>query len=376
MSEVRFTLPYVPEASLRACDDSLISGHLAGDGPFSQQVSSTLATLHQAEAALLTPSGTHALELAMWLLELEAGDEVIVPSYTFSSTANAVIQAGGVPVFVDIEPVTCNISPTAVEAAITDRTRAVVPIHYAGISADMGSLLRISKEREIQIIEDNAHGFGGFHHQVPLGSIGRFSALSFHETKNVQCGEGGALIVKDKSDVDRAQILREKGTNRTQFFHGQVDKYTWVDRGSSWLLAEPLAAVLHGQLANLDALQQSRKHVWCTYQDALSDWADALEVQQPFVPEYAQPSWHIYYLIFKEPSTRERFIAHMRTAGIMTVFHYVPLHSSQAGMAFGTAHDEFPVTDYVSQGLVRLPLWTMMPDSVINQVVDAILKFR
>ena len=335
-----------------------------------------LEELLKAEASLLTPSGTHALELGMWLLDLHSGDEVIVPSYTFSSTANAVIQAGGVPVFVDIEPDTCNISPAAVRAAITHRTRAVVPIHYAGISADMDSLLRISEDHRLHIVEDNAHGFGGSHNQTPLGSLGRFSALSFHETKNVQCGEGGALVVVDKADVDRAQILREKGTNRSQFFRGQVDKYTWVDRGSSWLLAEPLAAVLHGQLANLEALQESRKHVWCTYQDALSDWADALGVQQPFVPQYAQPSWHIYYLIFKEPGMRDHFIAHMRAKGIMTVFHYVPLHSSQAGLAFGAARDEFPTTDFVSQGLVRLPLWTMMPESVVDEVVDAILKFR
>jgi len=376
VSEVRFTLPYLPEASIQACDASLISGHLAGDGPFSQRVTSTLDNLLLAEATLLTPSGTHALELAMWLLDLQAGDEVIVPSYTFSSTANAVIQAGGVPVFVDIEHATCNISPAAVEAAITDRTRAVVPIHYAGVSADMDSLLRISEDRGIHIIEDNAHGFGGFHRKRPLGSIGRCSALSFHETKNVQCGEGGALIVNDPVDVDRAQILREKGTNRSQFFRGQVDKYTWVDRGSSWLLAEPLAAVLHGQLTNLEALQQSRKEVWCTYQSELSEWADELGIQQPFVPEYAQPAWHIYFLVFQEPTMRDRFIEHMRAHGIMTVFHYVPLHSSQAGLNFGIARDEFPVTDFVSQGLVRLPLWTMMPTPVVNRVVEAILAFR
>jgi len=240
----------------------------------------------------------------------------------------------------------------------------------------MDSLLRISGDRGIDIVEDNAHGFGGFHRETPLGSLGRFSALSFHETKNVQCGEGGALLITNKVDMDRAQILREKGTNRSQFFRGQVDKYTWVDRGSSWLLAEPLAAVLHGQLTNLEALQKSRKEVWCKYQDALADWATQIGVQQPVVPPYAEPAWHIYFLIFEDERMRDRFIAHMRSQGIMVVFHYVPLHSSPAGQTFGNSLKQFPETDRIAKGLVRIPLWTMMPPSLVERVIQAVLSFR
>jgi dTDP-4-amino-4,6-dideoxygalactose transaminase len=376
MERVVFNRPWIPSSARENLVASLNSGHLSGDGVQSRRASKLLSEMTGSPSCLLTPSGTHGLELAMSLLELSPGDEVIVPSFTFSSTAAAVVQAGGTPVFVDIEPDTLNIDPAAVLEAVNERTRAVVPIHYAGIAANITPIMELCAKYQLTMIEDAAHALGGHHLGSPLGGIGSLGALSFHETKNLQCGEGGAILINDEQFMRRAEILREKGTDRSRFFRGEVDKYGWVDRGSSWLLADPLAAILNGQLSEFSKIQESRRRTWVSYADSLENWAKDNGVLTPKIPVYADPSWHIFYLILPDSEERDRLIKHTSDLGVHTTFHYQPLDSSVAGRRFGRTSGTCPITQSISGRLVRLPLWTHMPDSVSDRVIASVQSFK
>lgn len=361
---------------IRFVTDAFTSGHVAGDGPWSRDAASRLASLSGGLHALPTPSCTDALEMAAVLADVGPGDEVIVPSYTFVSTANAFALLGATPVFADSDPATLNIDPASAESLITDRTRAIVVVHYAGVSCDMERFTRIAEQNGLLLIEDNAHGLFGSSAGQPLGSFGHLSTLSFHETKNISCGEGGALVINDPALLDRAEIIWEKGTNRRQFFRGDVDKYTWVDRGSSYLLAEPLAAALCAQLDFADTIQRRRATAWSAYHDALADWAHDLGIRLPSVaPELGHPS-HLYWMALPDLPMRTAFISHMRDHGVHTVFHYQALSSSPMGAAFGAAPGACPVADAASSTVARLPLFSDMHAAEVDRVVEATLAFR
>ncbi len=373
---IPFNKPFHPPGTGDRVEVALSSGHTAGDGPQTHRAVSILNAMFEAAGILLTPSCTHALEMAVRLLNPAPGSEIIVPSYTFTSTANAIVLAGAVPVFVDIEPETQNLDFRLVEAAITDRTIAVFCINYAGIAPDILTLKEICDRRGLVLLEDNAHGLGASTRGRRLGSIGRLATQSFHETKNIQCGEGGCLVVNDESLMEAAEILREKGTNRSRFFRGQVDKYTWVSEGSSWLLADTLAAVLSVQLEYFDAIQAERKRVWETYRSDLQDWAHSNDVQIMTVPLESVQPYHMFYLVMPTLVLRTDFIAHLRQREISAAFHYQPLHSSNAGLRFGRVASDMINTLRAADQLVRLPLWTGMTDDQIGRIVAAVRSFK
>jgi len=310
------------------------------------------------------------------LLDLEPGDEVIIPSFTFVSTANAFVLAGAVPVFVDIRPDTLNVDEEQVEAALTDRTRAIVPVHYGGVPCEMTSILNAAHTYDVTVIEDNAHGLFGAVDGRPLGTFGAMSTLSFHETKNISTGEGGALVINDPLLVERAEIIREKGTDRSRFFRGQVDKYTWVDIGSSYLPSELIAAVLVAQLRHADAIQRQRGVIWKRYATELEDWARSNDVLLPSTSPTHAGTFHLFHMRLVDLETRTRFIQHMRDQGIMCVFHYLPLHSSPMGERVGRAFNNCPVTQEMSDRLVRLPLFADMTAIEQDRVVAAVLSFE
>jgi len=305
------------------------------------------------------------------LCDVGPGDEVIMPSFTFVSTANAFAMRGATPVFVDVCAGTLNIDPDAVEAAVTDRTRAIVVVHYAGVGCDMERIAGIAARHGLRVVEDAAHGLPASWRGRPLGAVGDLGTFSFHETKNVQCGEGGALLVNAQDLVARAEIIQEKGTDRAQFFRGQVDKYTWRDIGSSYLLSEVAAAFLWAQLQRADAITEERRGIWDRYHDAFVDLEDMGAVRRPMVPSECVHSGHLYYLLLRSRSHRDAFIGDMRRRSVSTVFHYVPLHSSPAGRAFGRAHGDMTVTDEFSARLVRLPIWGGLGEDRLAHVIDA-----
>ena len=373
---IPFNVPYVSPDTVASVVASLQSGKLAGDGPETKLATSILSEMLNRADVLLTPSCTHALELAVRLIGVEPGDEVIVPSYTFTSTANAIVMAGGIPVFVDIEPSTQNIDLDQVEAAITSRTKAVFCINYAGISPDLPKLEALCNSRNVILLEDNAHGLGAKSHNRVLGTFAKLATQSFHETKNIQCGEGGCLVINDPQYLEKAEVLREKGTNRSRFFRGQVDKYTWVDAGSSWLLADPLAALLRSQLSFFTEIQEMRATVWNRYSVDLETWSQNSGVVQMAVPDTCEQPFHMYYLIMKSLENRSEFIDHLREHGVMAAFHYQPLHSSQAGTKYGRTLGQLPFTQRAADCLVRLPLWAGMKRSEIDQVVEAVTTFQ
>lgn len=326
--------------------------------------------------ALLTPSCTHALEMAALLLDLGPGDEAIVPSFTFVSTANAFLQAGAKPVFADGDPLTLNLSPESVAGRITPRTRCVVPVHYAGVGCDMDGLREVAGARGIPLVEDNAHGALGRYRGRPLGSLGDLAALSFHETKNLSCGEGGALLVNRPDLLRRAEILREKGTDRAAFHRGEVDRYTWVDRGSSWLLSDILAAVLLAQLRARERIQAARRALWHRYRGALSPWAAREGVALPFVPPDREPSWHMFHLLFPTGEGRDRALAALRARGVGAVFHYLPLHLSPVGRRLGGRPGDCPVAESAAARILRLPFFTDMTAAEQEEVIGAVLELR
>jgi dTDP-4-amino-4,6-dideoxygalactose transaminase len=311
------------------------------------------------------------------LLDLRPGDEVIMPSFTFTSMANAYVLRGAVPVFVDCRPDTLNVDEQLIEAAITDRTRAIVIVHYAGVACEMEMIGKICERYDLALVEDNAHGLGGFYRGRPLGSFGLMATQSFHATKNVQCGEGGALLLNDAGLVERAEIIREKGSNRSQFFRGQVDKYRWVDIGSSYLPSDILAAQLTSQLESFDRIQSSRHAVWSSYHRELSGWAAASGVSQPVIPDGCEHPAHLYHLLFPDLENRQAFIGHLSERGVQATFHYQPLHAAPAGTRYGrAAPGGCPVTEEIADRLVRLPLFSDLDATGVARVIDAVQTYE
>jgi dTDP-4-amino-4,6-dideoxygalactose transaminase len=356
--------------------EAIERGHISGDGPFTQKCHALLEATLGVGKALLTTSCTHALEMTALLLDIRPGDEVIIPSFTFVSTVNAFVLRGARPVFLDIRPDTLNLDENLLEAKITERTRAIVVVHYAGVSCEMDTIMQIASRHGIPVIEDNAHGLFGRYKGRLLGTFGCMSTLSFHETKNFTCGEGGALLINDRRFVDRAEILREKGTNRSRFFRGQVDKYTWVDVGSSYLPSDVLAAFLLAQLQARDEVQRRRLVVWTSYYEHLHSWARSKGVQLPKVPSGCQQPSHLFFLVLPSLAARQGLIAHLRRRGMMALFHYLPLHLSEMGRRFGGLPGDCPVTEDVSDRLVRLPLYTSLTPEQISSIVEATREFE
>ncbi len=354
---IPFNRPYLTGRELEYVAQAHHNGHLSGDGAFTRRCHALLEKSSRCHKALLTHSCTAALEMMALLLDLQPGDEVIMPSFTFVSTANAFVLRRAVPVFVDIRPDTLNLDERLIEAAITPRTKAICVVHYAGVGCEMDAILALARKHGLRLLEDAAQGILSTYRGRPLGSIGDLGAFSFHETKNIISGEGGALLINDPALVEQAEIIREKGTNRSRFFRGQVDKYTWVDAGSSYLPGEVIAAFLAAQLEEAETLIGRRLAIWSRYHA----WAQRLEeegtVRRPIIPETCVHNGHMYYLLLESLERRTAFIASLKAVGVGAVFHYVPLHSSPAGRRFGRAAGALPVTDDVSARLVRMPLW-------------------
>ena len=344
------------------------NGHLAGDGMFTRKCHSWLEERTGAHKALLTHSCTAALEMAAILIDIQPGDEVIMPSYTFVSTANAFVLRGGVPVFVDIRPDTLNIDESKIEAAITSRTKVIVPVHYAGVACEMDVIMDIAQRNNLLVIEDAAQGIMSTYNGKPIGSIGHLGAYSFHETKNIISGEGGALLINDGRFVERAEIIREKGTNRSQFFRGQVDKYTWVEIGSSYLPGEVIAAFLWAQMEDADSITGRRLDIWNLYHKELESLEVAGKLRRPTIPSGCQHNAHMYYVLLDSLETRTKVIHELKQQGINAVFHYVPLHLSPAGKKYARAHGYLLNTENLSDRLLRLPLWVGMDD--VGNVVE------
>lgn len=372
---VPFNMPRPLGRELEYVADTAARGQLSGDGQYTREVQRLLSAAHNGAKVLLTPSGTHALELAALLLNLEQGDEVILPSFTFSSVANAFLLRGARLVFCDVRRDTLNIDETQVQRLITPRTRAIVPVHYAGISCEMDALCQIGAAAGVAIVEDNAHGLFGEYQGRPLGTFGSMSASSFHETKNFSCGEGGALVINDATLANRAEIVREKGTNRSQFFRGAVDKYTWMDIGSSYLLGEMLAAFLLGQLEQRALVESRRRQLCERYDRSLAAWAAQNGVSQPTVPDGVGSAHHLYYLVLPSLQSRTALMKHLNEKGIGSVFHYLPLHLSPMGRSLGGQTGDCPVTESISDRLLRLPLFSTMTDAEQDIVLAAVQQF-
>lgn len=348
---------------------------ICGDGPFTKRCSAWMRDNFHTKTALLTTSCTHALEMAAYLADIQPGDEVIMPSYTFVSTADAFVLRGATCVFVDIRPDTMNIDETKIEAAITEKTRAIVPVHYAGVACAMDEIMAIAKKYDLKVIEDAAQGVNAYYKDRALGTIGDFGCYSFHETKNYSMGEGGALLFQDKKYLEPAEILREKGTNRSKFFRGQIDKYSWVDYGSSYLPSDMNAAYLWAQLEEAEKINQKRLAIWEFYHENLRELAEVGAIEQPFVPDYATHNAHMYYIKVKDLKTRTALISYLKEKGILSVFHYVPLHSSKAGLRFGRFHGADIYTTKESERLMRLPMYYSLKMEEAREVVQALKAF-
>jgi dTDP-4-amino-4,6-dideoxygalactose transaminase len=373
--EIPFNKPGRAGKEFAYIERALANGHISGDGAFTKACHALLSELHGGSPVLLTTSCTHALEMAALLLELKEGDEVIVPSFTFVSTANAFAVHGARLVFADIRPDTLNLDEEALQSLVSPRTRAIVPVHYAGIGCAMERILEIANRNDVAVIEDNAHGFLGKWRGRPLGTFGALATLSFHETKNFTCGEGGALVINDGRFTERAEILREKGTNRGRFFRGEVDKYSWVDLGSSYLPSDLLAAYLLAQLEARAEILTARRRVFERYRDGLAGWAAANGIRLPVIPPDAEPSYHMFYVLLPDHAAQQAFLLHMREKAIQCVFHYVPLHSSEAGRRYGSVPVSCPVTDSVSERIVRLPFFNDLTDVDQQRVIEAVREF-
>lgn len=354
---------------------AIANGHVSGDGAFTRAAAAFLERETGASKVFLTTSCTHALEMAALLLDVQAGDEVILPSFTFVSTANAFALRGARPVFIDVRPDTLNVDERLIERAISPRTRAIVPVHYAGVACEMQTIGAISAEYGIPVVEDNAHGLFARYRGKPLGTFGLFGAQSFHETKNFTCGEGGALLVNDPSYVERAEILREKGTNRARFYRGMVDKYTWVGQGSSYLPSDILAAFLLAQLEKKEFVQERRRAIWHRYAAGLRDWACKNGVGLPHVPPECEQAYHMFYLLMPSGRLRDELIARLREQNIISVFHYIPLHRSEMAERLGSANAHCPVSDDVSERLVRLPFYNELGEADQDRVIASVCEF-
>ena len=372
---IPFNKPYMTGKELWYISQAHHLGHLSGDGPFTKRCHSWLEERTRCHKALLTHSCTGALEMTAILAEIGPGDEVIMPSYTFVSTANAFVLRGGVPVFVDIRPDTLNMDERLIEAAITERTRAIAVVHYAGVGCDMDAVMAVAEKHGLLVIEDAAQGIMCGYRGRPLGSIGHLAAVSFHETKNIISGEGGALLINDPRFAERAEIVREKGTNRAKFFRGQVDKYTWVDVGSSYLPSEIIAAFLYAQMEHADAITERRLALWGDYHERLAALEEAGKLRRPVIPDYAQHNAHMYYILLPDLEKRTGLLQFLKGEGIGGVFHYVPLHSSPAGKKFGRPHGHLDITDNLSERIVRLPLWIGLEDADLDRICGLIAAF-
>ncbi len=370
---IQFNKPILAGSEVDFLLDSINQGHLSGDGKYTKLCSEWIEKRLNVKKALLTHSCTAALEMAALLIDIKPGDEVIMPSFTFVSTANAFVLRGGVPVFVDIDRVTLNIDYSLIESSITTNTKAIVVVHYAGVVCDMDRILEISRKYNLYVIEDAAQALLSKYNNQFAGTFGHLACFSFHETKNIISGEGGALIINDSSLIERAEIIREKGTNRSNFFRGQVDKYTWVDIGSSYLPSELIAAFLYGQLLCSDKIISQRKEIWEYYfENIVGD-----RIIKPNVPINCQQNYHIFYLIFDSNFIREEFIAKLKLHQVSAVFHYIPLHSSPAGLKFGKTYEkQLKNTDFISDSLVRIPIWNgvdyIKVTSTINEILNSI----
>ncbi|MGA9996654.1 MAG: dTDP-4-amino-4,6-dideoxygalactose transaminase [Pyrinomonadaceae bacterium] len=353
----------------------LASGHLSGDGAFTRRCHALLEQLLGVTKTLLTTSCTHALEMCALLLNIKEGDEVVIPSFTFVSTANAFVLRGARPCFIDVRADTLNLDETLLEQALTEKTKAIVPVHYAGVGCEMNKIMEIAARHNIAVVEDNAHGLLGKYSGRFLGTFGALATQSFHETKSFSCGEGGALLINDASLIERAEIIREKGTNRSRFFRGQVEKYTWQDIGSSYLPSDLLAAFLLGQLEAREKIQTRRREIWQEYDRSLRGWAEENNVTQPSVPESCEQSFHIYYLRMPTPEARRRFISHLKAHGVASAFHYLPLHLSAMGQRFGGKVGDCPVTEDTSERLVRLPFFNTLSREEQAHVIEAVKSF-
>lgn len=374
--KVDFNCPITVGNEFEYMRQAVLNAHISGDGPFTKKCHVFLEQELGVAKALLTTSCTHALEMSAILLDIWPGDEVVIPDFTFVSTVNAFVLRGAKPVFLDVRPDTLNLDESRLEAAITPRTKAIVPVHYAGVGCEMDSIMDIARRRNIRVVEDNAHGLFGKYKGKYLGTIGSMAAQSFHETKNFYCGEGGALLINDPILAERAEIIREKGTNRSRFFRGQVDKYTWVDIGSSYLPSDILAAFLFAQFEQRGKIQNHRKNVWDMYNTALKLWAEKHGVQLPYIPSDCEQAYHMFYMLLPNLELRQKLILFLREREIHGVFHYLPLHLSDMGQGFGYKSGEFPVTEQISDRLIRLPFHNALTSAEQEQVIDAILEFK
>lgn len=350
--------------------------HVSGNGRFTKMCHALLEEVLGAPKVLLTTSCTHSLEMAALLLDIQPGDEVIVPSFTFVSTAAAFVLRGARPVFIDIRPDTLNLDEAILERLITPRTKAIVPVHYAGVGCEMDAILDIARGYEVPVVEDNAHGLMGRYKGKYLGTFGCLATQSFHETKNFTCGEGGALIVNDVRYGEQAEIIRDKGTNRRRFLRGEVDKYTWVGLGSSYLPSDILAAILYAQLEARETIQDKRRRIWERYNMRLRDWAASCSVGMPAVPAHCQQSYHMFYLLLPSEGARARLIRHLKARNILSVFHYLPLHLSEMGLQFGDQAGSCPITEDVSNRLLRLPFYNGLSEMEHARVIRAIQEFE
>lgn len=373
---IPFNKPSIVGSELEYIADSVRSGQISGDARYTKKCHTLLETDLGVQKALLTTSCTHALEMAALLLDIKPGDEVIVPSFTFVSSVNAFVLRGAKPVFADIRPDTLNLDEAQLEGLITPRTRAIVVVHYAGVGCEMDTIMEIANRHGIPVVEDNAHGLFGCYRDQYLGTFGALATQSFHETKNFTCGEGGALLINDPALVERAEIIREKGTNRSRFFRGMVDKYTWVDVGSSYLLSDVLAAYLFAQLERRDEIQGRRGHIWRVYAAGLGDWAAANGVRLPVVPPYCEQSYHMFYLLLPSLEARTAFISYLKAQGILSVFHYLPLHLSDMGRGFGGKEGDCPVTEDISDRLARLPFYFDLSEAEQARVIETICAYK
>ncbi len=373
---VDFNNPTLAGKELTYITEAISNQHISGDGVFTKRCSELLEKELGVPKVLLTTSCTHALEMSAHLLKVQPGDEVIIPSFTFVSTINAFVLRGAKPVFIDIRPDTLNLDERLLEGLITKKTRVVVPVHYAGVGCEMDQIQSICKNHDLAIVEDNAHGLFGKYKYKFLGTFGILATQSFHETKNFTCGEGGALLINDPDLIENAEIIREKGTDRSKFFRGQVDKYGWVDIGSSYLPSDMLAGFLLAQLENKEHIQARRKSIWSFYHENLADWANNFGVQQPSVPAHCEQSYHMYYLIFPSLEIRQEFIQYLRGKGINAVFHYLPLNNSKMGLKYGGKPGDCPIAERVSDQLVRLPMHLNLSESDLEYVVGVVSSFK
>jgi dTDP-4-amino-4,6-dideoxygalactose transaminase len=375
LTEIPFHRPWIAPRAEEYLQQSLASRRWAGNGPFGKRVRRHLSQAFGGAGIFLTPSCTAALEMSALLLGLQPGDEVIVPAFTFVSTASAYALVGARPVFVDVDPKTLNMDPAGLEAALSPRTRALVPVHYAGIPCDMKALLDFADQHRLEVVEDAAHALYGRHQGRPLGSFGSLATLSFHETKNVSCGEGGALVVNRPDWIERAEIAQEKGTDRSKFLMGLIDKYTWVAPGSSYLLSDLNAAVLLASLEHAAEVQRQRLHLWNFYQSELAAWAARWGVQQPHLPLASEHPAHLYFLVMERPEHREQLVVYLRELQIHTAYHYLPLHLSPMGLHYGGRPGQCPVTESVAYRLVRLPLYAGLGEDEQQRIVEALLAW-